>query len=57
MEDKFSRQGKPTEEGVIEDGLSELLSKMAAQRSALQKQALSSDTKAPPKSEKPQPNA
>jgi hypothetical protein len=57
MEDKFSKQEKPTEEGVIEDGLSELLSKMAAQRSALQKPVLSSDAKAPPKLEKSQPAA
>jgi hypothetical protein len=62
MEDRFSKQGEPTEERVIEDGLSELLSKVAAQRSTLQKPALSPDPKAAAAgvaagSEKPQPNS
>jgi len=46
MENRFSKQKQPTDERIIEDGLSELLSKVAAQQSTRQKPTFSPDSKA-----------
>jgi hypothetical protein len=61
MEDRYSKQERPIDGRSLEDGISELLSKVAAQQSALRTPTRASGPKAPAtgaatESEKLQPN-